>query len=456
MKDASVDRMRRLPLSVITAAIFAAVTPHLASALTLLVTDCTDGPSPGTLRNTIAAAPDNSVIQIPLMCSKITLDQGRIFLPGHVSSLYIVGQSPSKTIVTGPTHYVPDLDGRLFQSVQYGGVLGFSQMTLENGSYTRSTDPKGGCIFSTASIALNNAVVTHCTLHPDDDATEDSKGGAIFAYGSVTLLDSEVSNSVAIGGPYLKSLGGGIYARGAVNALRSTVTGNIVRPGRAVYGSRGGGIFSYGDENSVIRDSTISGNVADSNAAAEFSTSNSSTLAITSSTIADNYATVHHALGAYLNTTVTNSTIAFNVVGRGSNTSPAGLYSDSEIAINNSIFANNVARSGTSFDIWSNTYHGRLSGSANLITATVNVLPLGTITSCPRLGHLTANGGPTQTIPLLKGSPAIDVGAANGQTTDQRGYSRTVGAGTDIGAYERQAGLVDDVIFFSEFESRCN
>src|SRR5262249_3385385 len=47
-------------------------------------------------------------------------------------------------------------------------------------------------------------------------------------------------------------------------------------------------------------------------------------------------------------------------------------------------------------------------------------------------------GGPTQTMPLLPGSPAIDAGitGAGIPITDQRGMSR-VGA-TDIGAFESQ------------------
>lgn len=53
----------------------------------------------------------------------------------------------------------------------------------------------------------------------------------------------------------------------------------------------------------------------------------------------------------------------------------------------------------------------------------------------PLLGALSDNGGPTQTIPLLEGSPAID--AAEGcSATDQRGEPR--GAACDIGAFEVQ------------------
>ncbi|MFH1356525.1 MAG: choice-of-anchor Q domain-containing protein [bacterium] len=58
------------------------------------------------------------------------------------------------------------------------------------------------------------------------------------------------------------------------------------------------------------------------------------------------------------------------------------------------------------------------------------------IESDVKLGSLQDNGGPTQTILPLFGSPAINNGN-NGtcEVTDQRGYSR--GSDCDIGATER-------------------
>jgi hypothetical protein len=54
-----------------------------------------------------------------------------------------------------------------------------------------------------------------------------------------------------------------------------------------------------------------------------------------------------------------------------------------------------------------------------------------------RLGLLADNGGPTWTMALLPGSPAIDAGSAIGAlATDQRGVPRPQGPGVDIGAFE--------------------
>jgi hypothetical protein len=77
----------------------------------------------------------------------------------------------------------------------------------------------------------------------------------------------------------------------------------------------------------------------------------------------------------------------------------------------------------------------------------------------PKLAPLADNGGPTLTMALLPGSPAIDAGDATvAPPTDQRGHPRPVGSAADIGAYEygstprllidpRQAGGVDVLLY---------
>jgi hypothetical protein len=55
----------------------------------------------------------------------------------------------------------------------------------------------------------------------------------------------------------------------------------------------------------------------------------------------------------------------------------------------------------------------------------------------PMLGPLADNGGPTLTMALLPGSPAIDAGGPlSAPPADQRGFARPYGLAPDIGAYE--------------------
>jgi hypothetical protein len=60
----------------------------------------------------------------------------------------------------------------------------------------------------------------------------------------------------------------------------------------------------------------------------------------------------------------------------------------------------------------------------------------------PKLGSLAANGGPTLTMALLAGSPAIDqIPAHLSPPADQRGVGRPVNQDSDIGAYEYGSSL---------------
>lgn len=79
----------------------------------------------------------------------------------------------------------------------------------------------------------------------------------------------------------------------------------------------------------------------------------------------------------------------------------------------------------------------RLAGSAIGFTSGVNGDIVGAFD--PRLAPLADNGGPTPTIALLPGSPALDAGDDSLTGTDQRGMPRKAGEHVDIGAYEMNA-----------------
>ena len=59
------------------------------------------------------------------------------------------------------------------------------------------------------------------------------------------------------------------------------------------------------------------------------------------------------------------------------------------------------------------------------------------IVADPKLGALADNGGPTRTMLLLAGSPALNAGSnPDALATDQRGAPRLIGVDVDIGAVE--------------------
>ena len=73
--------------------------------------------------------------------------------------------------------------------------------------------------------------------------------------------------------------------------------------------------------------------------------------------------------------------------------------------------------------------------------------------SDPELGPLANNGGPTQTMALLPGSPAIGAGTAvSGVTTDQRGQPLDTPT-PDVGAYQAQSSSSLTGLTFSGLSS---
>jgi hypothetical protein len=97
----------------------------------------------------------------------------------------------------------------------------------------------------------------------------------------------------------------------------------------------------------------------------------------------------------------------------------------------NSLLATNTP-GGNSFGTIADKGHNLSSDG------TCNFTNVGSLNNLdPKLGPLADNGGPTLTMALLAGSPAID--AANSvafPSNDQRGIPRPSGAAPDIGAYE--------------------
>jgi hypothetical protein len=188
---------------------------------------------------------------------------------------------------------------------------------------------------------------------------------------------------------------------------------------------------------------------------------NTGTLTITNSTFVNNSASNGGGIDNNGTLTITNSTFVNNSA---SNDDGGGFWSDGSVTITNSTFVNNSASNGGGF------YSGRgtVNISGSIVANNTGGNCFGTIndqgynlesgTDCgftgtgslqntnPLLSPLANNGGPTQTMALQSGSPAIDtVPTPNCPSTDQRGFLRPDGSETtcDMGAYESGAQLPD-------------
>ncbi len=230
--------------------------------------------------------------------------------------------------------------------------------------------------------------------------------------GTVTVIDSTISGN-STGGS-----GGGIFSfsGAAVNISNSTISGNTA-------GGLGGGIEARG--NLTISNSTISGNSANlANSASGgggIHAVRGRNLTISSSTISGNVASYGGGIFAEGTATVSSSIVAGN-----SDNDGAPDLAVATLTVTNSLIGDN-GDSGLE-----PTLDGALDANGNFIgTADAPIDPL--------LGPLADNGGPTKTMALLPGSPAIDRGAnPDNLTNDQRGppFARTAGSQTDMGAYE--------------------
>jgi len=381
--------------------------------VTLLVTSCLDDSSGGTLREVLASAGEGDTVDMSaLACSTITLAQGE--LATSLDDINFVGPG-------GHTLTIDAASASRGISHTGAGTLGLSHLGISNGRIAGSTG-YGACVYSAGSVDASHVDIANC-----NNLVYPSNGGGLFAMNAVTIADSSITNSYGGLG------GGGVFAYyGNMTITRSTISGNSAR--------HAGGAFAYYGSISVI-DSTISGNTANISGAGGVRTYYD--LDIVNSTISGNLAAMSAGGIEFGGVgSIRNSTIVFNQAVDG-----GGIhgFNGSTLTMTSTIVALNSAGAGTS-DIGNVV---SVDGSHNLIMVTTATVPPDTLTGDPGIGPLADNGGPTQTHALLSGSIAIDAGDnPDALATDQRGFARTAGAATDIGAYELQP----DVIFANGFE----
>ncbi len=286
--------------------------------------------------------------------------------------------------------------------VDIGVSVNLSGMTITGGYVSNNS---GGGILNAGTLTVNNSTFTDNYAHD---------GGGIGNIGTLTVNNSSFTDNSAHGG------GGILNDTGTLTVNNSTFTNNSAPDGTDQ--GHGGGICNQGG----------------------------SALNITNSTFTDNSAYLGGGIDSNFGTgMVTNCTISGNT-----SQDDGGIWGENgpdgygTMTLNNTIVAGN-----TGYDISDYiqpTSANNLIGNGTGITNLAQLAPsnlIGTTADInPMLGSLANNGGPTNTMALLPGSPAIDAGSnalavdANGNplTTDQRGvgFPRILGHSVDMGAYE--------------------
>jgi predicted outer membrane repeat protein len=264
-------------------------------------------------------------------------------------------------------------------------------------------------------LTINGPGASNLTINGNGTVQLFQVTGATFTLQNLTLANGNSTNN-----------GGGGGALSDNPASITTITGCVFSGNTAI--GAGGAIFATGAM--TISNDLFSGN----SAAIGGAIANSSTLTLTNVILNGNSAQFG---GGIFNgggsSTIINATIA----GNSATTQGGGIdIAGGTLNLENSIIANNTSPSGP--DIFGTA----ISQGYNLvkdITSTTFTTTAGDITgSDPLLGALADNGGPTRTMALLSGSPAIDTGTCFGApTADQRGMTRPQNSLCDMGAYER-------------------
>ena len=289
-------------------------------------------------------------------------------------------------------------------------------------------------------------------------------GGGIFNAGSLTVSQSTIAENNAYGGfggdaaPSFENLGYGGGSGGdafgggldvvdgatATLIINSTIAGNSVGGGFGGHGGDGGQggnpMTNMGDEGG----NGGNGGTAQGGGIASFAA-----FSVYNSTIAGNQVLgssggpggrggVGHPDGVAGTDGYTGPAFAGGVWAPSDPGSPGVVTSVSTIIALNTSVPSGLTAEPDDVEAAFASVTSTLLGLGDGATGISNGVNGNIVGVDPRLGPLQDNGGPTPTMALLPGSPAIDVGANPlDLTTDQRGYSpRAVGIAADIGAYQ--------------------
>jgi hypothetical protein len=303
-------------------------------------------------------------------------------------------------------------------------------------------------------------------------------GGLYVGSGTVTVVSSTLSDNTATGGQggsggaggpgYLAAVfgsgvggtGTGIITGGSGSGGGSTTpgagggtganSGGRGGDGGAGAAGRGGGLYISGGAVTLIND-TVAGNTAQIGAAGALGPGgHAGTGKLTGGPGLAGIAGNAEGGGLYVSggsLSVFNSTVADNFVDTGGNGTSGGLGGGLDITNGTALLTSTIVAlntSGSSTKSTDDDIAGAVvqSGSYNLIgtggsggLSSNHHNQVGV--SGPGLGTLADNGGPTQTIALQNGSPAIAAGSnPENLSTDGRGYKVPVGTTWDIGAYQ--------------------
>ncbi|CAG0934791.1 putative outer membrane protein pmp20 [Thermoflexales bacterium] len=309
----------------------------------------------------------------------------------------------------GPGGIIPP--GRVITVTASVTSVNISNVSIQNGHAGQNG---GGLYIAGGQVTLTNVIVQNNLLAAQDGA------GIYLNAGGLTLDHVKVREN-STGGT-----GGGVYSAGTLTVTDSAVMSNTA--------NMGGGLSLHGP--ATVTNVTLNGNSASGSQGGAFHTIGYNTkVHLQNVTIAGNTSQYDGAAGAIdtgSQVVLNHCTIANNSAG---SAYTSGLISSAAVTLTNTLILGTGSYSTCSGAITSGGHNLGNDNSCHL-TATNDLT-----TTIPLIGSLEHNGGATQTLALLPGSPAIDHADSSGPATDQRGVARQDGnldgvSIPDIGAYE--------------------
>jgi CSLREA domain-containing protein len=361
-----------------------------------------------SLREAVIAAnasPGADVITLPAGQYTLTIagtneDSGATGDLDIVGDLTINGAGSTTTIVDGGS-----VD-RVFHIVSVFTVT-FNDLQIFNGDLASGN---GGGLLNEGTATLNNCVVGENSVPGGD-------GGGLYNNDVMTISGSVIAENSASNGD-----GGGIYDNGtSITITNTTIAANLAP------GGDGAGMYFNG-VTATISQSAIFGNSASGGDGGGIYV-NGVTLTLTNCTLNANDA---FDGGGIFNIGNTANLIAVTIAGNSATNTGGGIEASSTPQLTGTIVANNTGGNcnGAVTDGGTNLQFPGTTCGASILSAD------------PLLGPLADNGGPTLTMALGVGSPAINANTEScpPPPIDQRGIARPQGPACDIGAFELQPG----------------
>ena len=304
-----------------------------------------------------------------------------------------------------------------------GGTTTLTDCTISGNSVFNGGSGSSGGIYNGPYDTL---IMTNCTIS-NNSGTQ--FGGGLYNAGKATLQGVTIAgNSAALGG-------GGLISSGTLAMIGCTVSANSA--------GSGGGLLAYRGGDITLSNCTISGNSAASGSPASGLgggvNNYGGTLAFTNCTISGNSA--GRSGGG-----VENGITGPPVFATPPTTSAGGTRGVNDERSTMSL-SNCTVSGNTAYDIGGGVANYGTISLTNTIVAGNNGGDVGgggsqtgrnnLIGGNPLLAAMVDYGGPTATMALLPGSPAIGGGTSEGApSSDQRGQPRS--GHVDIGAFQSQ------------------